>query len=195
MSKTRKLDEFVTDPKVALEMLKSGNERFVSGKPLKREIIKDLKVLTEQGQKPFAVILTCSDSRTAPEIFFDTGLGDIFVIRSAGNYADAGTLGYIEFAVKHLKAPLVLVVGHTHCGAVINAHQNATGLSEMLQKVLDHLKQNVKGATSDDEAMTANVAHNVNLIKENPVIKELNTPVLGADFNITTGVVTLHNSL
>src|SRR5262249_28305065 len=102
----------------ALEQLKAGNERFASDKLGPRDIGKARRQELAKGQKPFAVVLTCADSRLAPELIFDQGLGDIFVLRVAGNVADQFELGSIEFAVGELKAPLIVVMGHESCGAV-----------------------------------------------------------------------------
>ncbi len=102
----------------ALARLTAGNQRFVSGAmrhedqgPLRRQQLT-------KGQKPYAVVLGCADSRVAPEIVFDEGLGDLFVIRVAGNTADAAAIGSIEYAVEHLGVKLVVVLGHQSCGAV-----------------------------------------------------------------------------
>lgn len=103
---------------IALEKLKQGNARFVELKmkhPNQTKVRRDKLVV---GQHPFAVILTCSDSRVAPEILFDQGLGDIFVIRNAGNVLDEHVMGSIEYAVHHLGVNLVIVMGHESCGAV-----------------------------------------------------------------------------
>ena len=102
----------------ALQSLKAGNKRFVTGglSP-KNTYAEDRKALCE-GQHPFAVVLCCSDSRVAPEIIFDQKLGDLFVIRNAGNVIDKHVLGSIEYAVEHLGTSLVVVMGHSCCGAV-----------------------------------------------------------------------------
>jgi len=106
----------------ALELLKEGNMRYVEDKP---QFVSDLaearRMLAEKGQVPFAVILCCSDSRVPPEIIFDVNVGQIFVVRSAGNVADAVAVGSVEYAVEHLHAQLVVVLGHDKCGAVVAA--------------------------------------------------------------------------
>jgi carbonic anhydrase len=109
------------DPDKVLAALVEGNERFVAGKA--RRDHQDAARVTElaQGQHPRACVLACSDSRVSPEIVLDQGLGDIFVIRVAGNVTDAAITGSVEYAVEHLATPLVLVLGHTGCGAVTAA--------------------------------------------------------------------------
>ena len=105
-------------PATALENLKEGNARFAADKPSTRDVGADKRKELAKGQKPFAVILTCADSRVSPELLFDAGLGELFVLRVAGNIADPAVVGSIEYAVGALKAPLVVVLGHDSCGAV-----------------------------------------------------------------------------
>ncbi|MCL2255093.1 MAG: carbonic anhydrase, partial [Lachnospiraceae bacterium] len=135
-----------------------------------------------------AIVLACSDSRTPPEIFFDQKLGDLFTIRNAGNIADDSAIGSIEFAVSVLKVPLITVVGHNECGAVLAAYQNI-GASGKLKVVLDSIKPALEGSKDENEAINANIINTVNKIKENNVVKEHHTAVLGAHYNIKTGVV------
>jgi carbonic anhydrase len=108
----------VTDPDEALDRLVQGNRRFVDGHMQHPDQDPDHRLRVSQGQEPFAVILTCSDSRLPPEVLFDQGLGDLFVVRVAGNIVDAAVLGSVEYAVDHLGTPLVMVIGHQRCGAV-----------------------------------------------------------------------------
>ena len=178
-----------TDAHVALTYLKEGNERFVSHKGMPRDTNKADLEITKDGQKPFAAILTCADSRVAPEIFFDQKIGDLFVVRNAGNLADSHALGSIEFGVKHLKAAIVVVVGHTKCGAVHNSYKGATGLSHNLQSVLDEIKPIVFGASDAEDGVVVNAKYQAELIKNNPVIKECGTPVYAATYDIATGKV------
>lgn len=107
----------------ALAMLKEGNSRFVAGKAVHPRSGPSRLAATASGQYPFATVLTCSDSRTPPEILFDQGVGDLFVIRVAGNVIGQDVLASIEYGVEHLHTPLLLVLGHTHCGAVTAALQ------------------------------------------------------------------------
>ena len=178
----------VTDAKVAFTYLKEGNERFASGN-LHKWDHKASREIIVNGQKPFAIVLTCADSRTPPEIFFDQGIGNIFVIRNAGNFPDPTALGSIEFGAEHLKAVLMVVVGHDQCGAVNTAHSGATGLSENLQRALDMIKEGVKADPSKEDAMCTNVDICVDIIRNNPVIKKCGTKVIGAIYDIGSGVV------
>ena len=101
----------------SLAKLKEGNARFVSGKQAPKNLSEQRKA-TVTGQTPFAIILTCSDSRVPPEHIFDAGIGEIFVIRTAGNIADSVAIGSVEYAAEHLGSPLLVVMGHESCGAV-----------------------------------------------------------------------------
>ena len=102
----------------ALQELKAGNERFIAGTPIFPNQSPERRAGLTGGQKPFAVILGCSDSRVPPEIIFDQGIGDLFVIRVAGNVVPDAVLGSMEYAVDHLRVPFILVLGHQGCGAV-----------------------------------------------------------------------------
>ena len=108
----------ITDPATALMKLQKGNRRFVDATMLHPDQDPHARLRLSQSQKPFAVILSCSDSRIPPEVIFDQGLGDLFVVRVAGNVVDRDGLGSIEYAVGHLETPLVMVLGHQNCGAV-----------------------------------------------------------------------------
>ncbi|MCC6413264.1 MAG: carbonic anhydrase [Saprospiraceae bacterium] len=108
----------VHTPESALQRLEDGNRRFLVGQTKHPHQTKQRILETQNGQHPFAVVVTCSDSRVSPEIIFDEGLGDLFVIRTAGNLMSDLELGSIEYAVEHLGATLVVVLGHTECGAV-----------------------------------------------------------------------------
>ena len=111
----------------ALRLLQAGNQRCVDGKlnSITPDELARRRAELVQGQKPFAVVVCCSDSRVGPEIIFDQELGNIFVVRTAGEVLDAAGIGSIEYAVAHLGSPLVLVLGHEHCGAVAAAVADA----------------------------------------------------------------------
>lgn len=109
----------------ALQFLKDGNARFVAGRLQSKDLGADRRALLSKGQHPFAVVLACADSRVVPELLFDQGLGDIFVLRVAGNVSDPFVLGSIEYAVEHFHVPLVVVLGHQKCGAVAAALSSA----------------------------------------------------------------------
>ena len=116
---TREAQAAIT-PARALAMLKEGNERFVGGDSVERDLLAQVKQ-TSKGQFPFAAIVSCLDSRIPPEMVFDQGIGDIFVARVAGNFVNDDILGSLEFATKLAGAKLIVVMGHTECGAVKGA--------------------------------------------------------------------------
>lgn len=105
----------------ALRALEEGNRRFVENKPASPRRGPERRLELAGGQRPFAAVLTCSDSRVVPEIIFDQGIGDLFVVRAAGNVADQAGRESLEYAAEHLGVPLIVVLGHTRCGAVIAA--------------------------------------------------------------------------
>src|SRR5438105_3479472 len=117
--------EPVPTPAAALDRLKDGNGRFAADKPAARKTDAKRRAELAAGQHPFAVVLTCADSRVAPELVFDAGLGELFVLRVAGNIADPAVVGSIEYAVEHLHTPLIVVLGHESCGAVAAALDGA----------------------------------------------------------------------
>lgn len=105
-------------PESALDLLLEGNRNFASGHPRRPDQTVARRTELAKGQQPFAIVLTCADSRVAPELFFDQGLGDIFVLRNAGNVLDDHVIASMEYAVEHLGSGLIIVVGHSKCGAV-----------------------------------------------------------------------------
>lgn len=107
-----------TTPEAALTRLVEGNKRFVTGSPARIAPTAQQWAELSKAQHPFAIVLACADSRVAPEIIFDQGLGELFVLRNAGNLSDAHVLGSMEYAVEHLGCRLIVVLGHTKCGAV-----------------------------------------------------------------------------
>src|ERR1700744_1999665 len=110
-------------PELALQILKEGNERFVSNIKINRNLLQQVNE-TSSGQFPFAAILSCIDSRTSAELIFDQGLGDVFSIRIAGNILNDDILGSMEYACKVAGSKLIVVLGHTRCGAIIGACSN-----------------------------------------------------------------------
>lgn len=113
------IKHITTTPAKVLEKLKAGNARYIDAKVNSEDISQAKRTDTlVNGQKPYAIIITCSDSRVILENIFMTGIGELFVIRIAGNVIDEHQLGSIEYAASHLGAPLIVVMGHTHCGAV-----------------------------------------------------------------------------
>jgi carbonic anhydrase len=142
-------------PDEALQRLMDGNQHFVENK-LTNAAHSDTTTRTSlaRSQKPYAIILTCSDSRVPPEIIFDKGLGELFVIRVAGNVPDPIVLGSIEYAAEHLGSPLVMVLGHERCGAVtatVNAKGKSTG-SKNIDAIVKAVGPSVKAAVRDCQA-------------------------------------------
>lgn len=142
-------------PDEALQKLMDGNKRYVEGQMTGTKLC-DVTTRTSlaKSQKPYAIILTCSDSRVPPEVIFDKGLGEIFVIRVAGNVPDPVVLGSIEYAAEHLGSPLVMVLGHERCGAVsatVGTKGKSTG-SVNIDAIVKTIAPNVKNAAKDCEA-------------------------------------------
>ena len=153
-------------PKDALEKLKEGNKRYITAEfntsdvsQLKREEALD------KGQAPYAIIITCSDSRVIPENIFMTGIGELFVIRIAGNVIDEHQLGSIEYAASHLGAPLIVVMGHTHCGAVDAAiNHDPEGY---IKFITDKIKAAIGSETDPYKAACMNVKECERMRKRN----------------------------
>ena len=142
-------------PKKLLE----GNEQFVSSFKNK-ELLKELA----KGQHPKAIVITCSDSRVVPELIFSQTFGDIFVIRTAGNVINEGELASVEYGIEHLHVPLVVILGHTHCGAVHAAIKNEKG--QYLDPILNRIKKNIVNICDEKEASKANALSEVRYIKK-----------------------------
>ena len=138
-------DRMPDNGKQALQWLLEGNRRFVEGRPRHDFQSQRRRMMLTEGQHPFGVVLGCSDSRVPPELIFDFGLGDLFVIRVAGNVVADDEAGSIEYALAHLDVPLVLVLGHEGCGAVTAA----LGMVEGEAKELDGLLQQIAPAVAD----------------------------------------------
>lgn len=142
-------------PDEALQKLMEGNRRYVENKHTNAALCDPAtRTSLAKSQKPYAIILTCSDSRLPPEIVFDKGLGEIFVVRVAGNIPDPVVLGSVEYAAEHLGSPLVMVLGHERCGAVtatVDAKGKSTG-SANLDAIVKAIEPNVKLAAKDCDA-------------------------------------------
>ncbi|MEU1517857.1 carbonic anhydrase [Streptomyces sp. NPDC005811] len=161
-----------TSPAVALDALLSGNERFVAGTPGHPNQDAARRAELAPGQEPFAVILGCSDSRLAAEIIFDQGLGDLFVVRTAGHVLGAEVLGSVEYATAVLGCRLVVVLGHDSCGAVAAAREAvANGLPStgFVRDVVERVTPSVlaaraAGLTSDSDIVDEHIRHTVQLL-------------------------------
>jgi len=193
----------VISPDAALERLVAGNERYVKGVARRHDFTHEREALA-QGQNPFAAILSCADSRIAPEYAFDTARGDLFVCRIAGNFASDEMVASLEYAVAVLKAPLIMVLGHGACGAVdatIKSLKDNTTLPGHLPSLVAALAPAVK-ATADksgdalDNAIRQNVILNIDkLSKATPILSqaaaEKKIRVLGGVYNLRNGHVDL----
>lgn len=162
--------------KEALQKLVEGNERFIKEDYSNQHIDKDYRKELTKGQNPFAIVVTCSDSRVAPELLFDQGLGDIFVIRTAGEVVDKLELGSIEYAVEHLGVNLVIVLGHESCGAV-GAVIKGGDIPKNISYIADEIKPAVDKAKTqkgnlEENAIKNNVDLIVNKIEKNSEIIE-----------------------
>ena len=165
-------------PQAALAALIAGNRRFVSGATTSVDHTERREALAA-GQSPFAIVLSCSDSRVPPEIIFDRGLGELFVVRVAGNFADADGIGSMQYAVAHFKSAAILVLGHTSCGAVHatvdNLKANSPKVPGNIQDVVTAIApavRAVQGRPGDvyANATAENVRRNVALLKNTKTI-------------------------
>ena len=187
----------------AIELLKKGNQRFVANQAMQRNISEQV-AKTGTGQYPFAAVLGCIDSRVPAEYVFDQGIGDIFNARVAGNFVNADILGSLEFACKVAGSKVIVVLGHSSCGAVKGAcdHVQLGNLTHMLgniQPALDAITSDYEDKSSNNGAYVQEVAErnvflNVSKIKsDSPVLNELNEngeiDIVGAMYDVQTGVV------
>ncbi len=148
-------------PDQAWQRLKDGNQKFAADKLEAKDFSAKKREELAKGQKPFAIVLTCADSRVVPELIFNQGLGDMFVVRVAGNIGDPFTLASIEYAVEHLHVPLIVVLGHEHCGAVgaaLGKDKPGGNLGKLISEI--HVGKDLPGDKS--AAMTAAVKNNAN---------------------------------
>lgn len=186
----------------AMQRLMEGNARFVSGKSQHPNQTAARRDETAKGQKPFAIIVGCADSRTSPELLFDQGIGDLFVVRLAGNIVDDAALGSIEFAVAKLGARHIVVLGHEKCGAVAAAVESTKGADAppgRIGAIVDAIKpaaMSVEGQEGDEveNAMKANVQRVVERLKKDsevlaPYFKSGELTVAGARYDLEDGKV------
>lgn len=184
------------NPQEALQLLVDGNQRFVKQKPQVRSTaeIEQIWIDTSITQTPFASVLGCADSRLAPELIFDQFIGDIFVVREAGNIAASPTnLGSLEFGHVVLGSQLILVLGHTSCGAVDAAFARATPPGN-IQSIVDAILPGIAGATTIAEALEDNVGAVIQTIRtDSPLLRQAEIDgaiaIVGGIYDISTGVV------
>ena len=199
---TKEVQSAIT-PTMALNLLKDGNKRFVNNLKINRNLLQQANE-TSDGQHPFAVILSCIDSRTSAELIFDQGLGDVFSVRIAGNIVNEDILGSMEFGCKVAGAKIIVVLGHTKCGAIKGACDNVelgnlTSLISKIKPAVDQETVTSNNRTSSNASFVENVAElNVslsvkNILLKSPIIAEMvkndQIGIVGGVHDISTGEV------
>lgn len=183
-----------------LQALLAGNNRFTSGAAIKPNQDQKRREEIAAGQHPIAIIVTCSDSRLCPEIIFDQGLGDLFVVRTAGEVLDDAGLGSIEYAADHLHVPLLVVLGHQNCGAVKAAcdGNNLPGHLNSLTSFIRPAVEQAKKQEGDllDNAIKENIKNIVSQLKNSEpilahLVKENKLEIIGAYYSLNSGAVSL----
>lgn len=203
---TQEMQAAIT-PRMALSLLKEGNKRFINNLKVNRNLLQQANE-TSDGQHPFAVILSCIDSRTSVELIFDQGLGDVFSVRIAGNIINEDVLGSMEFGCKVAGSKIIVVLGHTKCGAVKGAcdHVEMGNLTALLSKiqpaVYDEKTEIENRNSSNDEFVEKVAAINIKrtvhaIMERSPILKEMIETgaigIVGGCHNITTGEVSFHD--
>lgn len=196
-------------PAIALQMLKDGNARFTGGKMRKRALMQQVRA-TGSGQYPFATILSCMDSRASPELVFDQGIGDIFSPRIAGNFVNDDIIGSIEYGSRVVGAKLIVVLGHTDCGAIKGTCDgvqlgNLTGALAKIKPAVDAVPddgspRNSKNFSFVQKVADMNVQLAVKQIKEkSPILREMiekgEVGLVGAMLDVKTGKVTFFDKI
>jgi carbonic anhydrase len=191
----------VSNADEALGRLKEGNQRYAANRTVDPNQTAARRAEVAQGQKPFATILGCVDSRVPAEIIFDRGLGDLFVVRTAGQVIDGAVMGSVEFGALELGIPLILVLGHEKCGAVnatIEAIEKNVHPEGSIGVLVDGIKPAVEGVRDQpgdllDNAVKANVELGVRRLKESPILadllKEGRVKIVGGHYDLDTGEV------
>lgn len=202
-------DQKCLTPQLALSFLKEGNKRFVANLKAHSNLLEQVNE-TKAGQFPFAIILSCIDSRTSAELIFDQGLGDIFSTRIAGNILNDDIIGSMEFACKLAGSKLIVVLGHSHCGAITGAcHGTELGhLTNLLAKVkpsIEHVKSqhkdlDIRSKEAVDMVAFHNVEHTIgHILEKSSVLKEMyengDIGIAGAFYKVETGEVDFVNEM
>ena len=203
---TKEMQTAIT-PALALELLKEGNKRFVNNLKLNRNLLQQANE-TSDGQHPFAVILSCIDSRTSVELIFDQGLGDVFSVRIAGNIINEDILGSMEFGCKVAGSKIIVILGHTKCGAIKGAcdHVEMGNLTALLSKIQPAVydenseteNRNSNNPEFVEKVATINVKKTLNAIMErSPILKVMVETgaigIVGGKHDIATGVVDFYD--
>jgi carbonic anhydrase len=200
-----RVDSTAIEPKAGKERLIAGNERYVEGTPAHPDQSLTRRKKLGQGQKPFVAVLSCADSRVPPEIVFDHGLGDLFVVRSAGQVLDRAVLGSLQFGVGELGIPLIVVLGHTKCGAVkatVEAMEkksapSGTDIDALVAAIIPSVKEaeeaGIEAADLVGAAIEFNVEAVVQQLESAKVLlaaqKKRELKILGAVYDVETGEV------
>jgi len=179
-----------------IRRLKSGNERFVKDQLESANQDSKRRETQTEGQQPFAIVLSCADSRIVPELAFDTGIGELFVVRVAGNVANTSSLASMEYAVAHLGTPVIVVLGHQSCGAVTAAVQGGDNGSN-LNHLLEHIKPAIEQSADPkavDEVIRKNAELTVKLISKdseiiNKAVEDGKVKVLPTYYHLDSGKV------
>lgn len=205
---TQEMQAAIT-PKMALSLLKAGNQRFIGNLKINRNLLQQANE-TSDGQHPFAVILSCIDSRTSVELIFDQGLGDVFSIRIAGNIINEDILGSMEFGCQVAGAKIIVVLGHSRCGAIKGAcdHVEMGHLTALLSKIQPAVydeKTELENRCSSNDAFVEKVAKiNVKrtvkaILQRSPILKQLIESgacgIVGGMHDITTGEVIFYEDI
>lgn len=196
-------DQRLLTPLLALSFLKEGNQRFVNNLKVHHNLLEQVNE-TKNGQFPFAVILSCIDSRTSAELIFDQGLGDIFSVRIAGNVVSEDVIGSMEFACKLAGSKLIVVLGHSKCGAVTGACKETklghlTNLLEKVNPSIEYVKEHhptldLNSVEGIDLVASRHVEHTIGeILDKSPILREMyekgEIGVLGAFYDVETGEV------
>lgn len=209
MDKQKPLKQEIVSARKALERLRDGNQRFVSNvRSLDALLTYTKRTELAMGQQPFAIILGCSDSRVPAEIVFDQGLGDLFVIRVAGNIVAPSQVGSVEFAVAHFGTRLVVVLGHTQCSAVLTTieeiNRPTEDQSSNLRSIVNRIRPSIEEMLDPSvkynindlarRAVRANIRASVNHLRHGSqiieqLIQQNGLAVVGAEYSLETGIV------
>lgn len=185
----------------SLTRLLDGNKRFMTGEFAKKDLSESRRQELTKGQSPFATVLSCSDSRVAPELIFDQGLGDVFIVRDAGNVVDPVTLGSIEYGAEHLHTPLLVILGHEKCGAVTAALDTkgkpGGNIGAILKKIMPAVKTARKAKKDREETLNLAIQENVRNtyrgVMKSKIVRELmhegKLQIVGAEYYLGTGKV------
>ncbi|GEM49749.1 carbonic anhydrase [Deinococcus cellulosilyticus NBRC 106333 = KACC 11606] len=188
-------------PEAALQLLLDGNRRYVNNAPHLDES-PQRRAEVARGQHPYAMVLGCVDSRVPPELIFDSGLGELLVVRTAGHVLDHAVLGSLEFGIEALKIPLLVVLGHDRCGAVkstLDALEKHMHAHEDIDWLVEHIKPAFEVAQHEqnllDATVKAHVRITVNELKQTPILREAveqrKLQIVGAMYNLESGKVKL----